>query len=129
MTRKFKSVDYEAALEQTVSLREALPANHLARFVVDVVAELDLTGIYERYGLRGGEAYAPELLLALLFYGYATGTFSSRLSFWKMWATFKGVRIKLTPAPRSVTLSAGQPRLISMISGDKVWTRRAAFSS
>jgi transposase len=78
MTRKFKTVDYEAALEQTVSLREALPANHLARFVVDVVAELDLTGIYERYGLRGGEAYAPELLLALLFYGYATGMFSSR---------------------------------------------------
>lgn len=78
MTRKFKTVDYEAALEQTVSLREALPANHLARFVVDVVAELDLTCIYERYGLRGGEAYAPELLLALLFYGYATGVFSSR---------------------------------------------------
>ncbi len=78
MTRKFKTVDYEAALDQTVSLREALPANHLARFVVDVVAELDLARIYERYGLRGGEAYAPELLLALLFYGYATGVFSSR---------------------------------------------------
>jgi len=78
MSRKFKTVDYEAALDQTVSLREATPANHLARFVVDVVAELDLTGIYERYGERGGEAYAPELLLALLFYGYATGTFSSR---------------------------------------------------
>lgn len=78
MTRKFKTVDYEAALDQTVSLREALPANHLARFVVDVVAELDLVRIYERYGLRGGEAYAPELLLALLFYGYATGVFGSR---------------------------------------------------
>ena len=78
MTRKFKTVDYEAALDQTVSLREVLPANHLARFVVDVVAELDLTCIYEHYGLRGGEAYAPELLLALLFYGYATGVFSSR---------------------------------------------------
>ena len=78
MTRQFKTVDYEAALEQTVSLREALPANHLARFVVDVVAELDLSGIYARYGLRGGEAYAPEVLLALLFYGYATGVFSSR---------------------------------------------------
>jgi transposase len=37
-----------------------------------------LACIYERYGLRGGEAYAPELLLALLFYGYATGVFSSR---------------------------------------------------
>ena len=78
MTRKFKTVDYEAALEQTVSLREALPANHLARFVVDVVAELDLARIYARYGPRGGEAYAPEVLLALLFYGYATGVFSSR---------------------------------------------------
>jgi transposase len=78
MTRKFKTVDYEAALEQTISLREALPVSHLARFVVDVVAELDLALIYERYGLRGGEAYAPEVLLALLFYGYTTGVFSSR---------------------------------------------------
>jgi len=78
MSREFKSVDYEAALEQTVRLREALPANHLARFVVDVVAELDLTCTYERYGLRGGEASAPELLPALLFHGYATGVFSSR---------------------------------------------------
>ena len=78
MTRKFKTVDYEAALEQTISLREALPASHLARFVVDVVAELDLALVYERYGPRGGEAYAPEVLLALLFYGYATGVFSSR---------------------------------------------------
>jgi transposase len=78
MTRKFKTVDYEAALEQTISLREALPASHLARFIVDVVAELDLALIYERYGPTGGEAYAPEVLLALLFYGYATGVFSSR---------------------------------------------------
>ena len=78
MTRKFKTVDYEAALDQTVSLREALPANHLARFVVELVAQLELSGIYQRYGLRGGEAYAPEVLLALLFYGYATGVFSSR---------------------------------------------------
>jgi transposase len=78
MTRKFKTVDYEAALDQTVSLREALPANHLARFVVELVAQLDLSGIYERYGSRGGEAYAPAVLLALLFYGYATGVFSSR---------------------------------------------------
>ena len=78
MTRKFKTVDYEAALDQTVSLREALPANHLARFGVELVAQLDLTSIYERYGARGGEAYAPAVLLALLFYGYATGVFSSR---------------------------------------------------
>lgn len=78
MSRKFKTVDYEATLEQTVSLREVLPASHLARFVVELVAQLDLTSIYVRYGARGGEAYAPVVLVALLFYGYATGVFSSR---------------------------------------------------
>ncbi len=78
MTRKFKTVDYEATLNLTVSLREALPPNHLARFVVDVIAQLDLSPVYARYGERGGEPLAPEILLGLLFYGYATGVFSSR---------------------------------------------------
>ena len=79
MTRKFKTVDYEATLNLTVSLREALPPNHLARFVADVIAQLDLSSLYARYGTRGGEPFAPELLLGLLFYGYATGVFSVRM--------------------------------------------------
>jgi len=79
MTRKFKTVDYEATLNLTVSLREALPPNHLARFVADVIAQLDLSSLYARYGTRGGDPFAPELLLGLLFYGYATGVFSSRM--------------------------------------------------
>jgi transposase len=79
MTRKFKTVDYEATLNLTVSLREALPPNHLARFVADVIAQLDLSNLYARYGTRGGDPFAPELLLGLLFYGYATGVFSSRM--------------------------------------------------
>ena len=78
MSRTFTTVDYEATLDQTVSLREALPASHLARFVVDLVAQLDLGLIYAGYAARGGIAYAPEILLALLFCGYATGVFSSR---------------------------------------------------
>jgi transposase len=78
MTRKFRTPDYESTLNTTVSLREALPANHLARFIVDLVAQLDLSPIYARYAPQGGEAIAPEVLLALLFYGYATGVFSSR---------------------------------------------------
>ena len=76
MTRKFKTVDYETALNLTVSLREALPANHLARFIADVIAHLDLSALYGRYAPVGGEALAPEILLGLLFYGYATGVFS-----------------------------------------------------
>lgn len=78
MSQKFKTADYAATLNQTISISEALPAEHLARFVVDVVAQLDLTAIYARYRGRGGEAYAPEVLVALLFYGYTTGVFSSR---------------------------------------------------
>ena len=78
MARKFKTVDYETTLDLTVSLREALPTNHLARFIVDVIAQLDLSALYARYAPVGGEALAPEILLALLFYGYATGVFSSR---------------------------------------------------
>ena len=78
MSRKFRTANYEATLKQTISLEEALPPEHLARFVVDVIAQLDLSRIYARYAPQGGEAIAPEILLGLLFYGYATGTFSSR---------------------------------------------------
>lgn len=78
MTRKFKTPDYDAMLQETVSLGDALPPSHLARFIVEVIAQLDLTGIYARYAPVGGEAIAPEILLGLLFYGYATGIFSSR---------------------------------------------------
>lgn len=78
MSRKFRTANYEATLKQTISLEEALPPEHLARFVVDVIAQLDLSKIYAQYASQGGEAIAPEILLGLLFYGYATGTFSSR---------------------------------------------------
>jgi transposase len=78
MSRKFKTADYEATLNSTVTLRECLPPDHLARFIVDVIAQLDLSAIYAHYGPRGGEAIAPDMLLGLLFYGYATGTFSAR---------------------------------------------------
>jgi transposase len=78
MARKFKTVDYEKTLDTPVTLREVLPPDHLARFIVGIIALLDLSGLYAAYGPRGGEAYAPEILLGLLFYGYATGVFSSR---------------------------------------------------
>jgi transposase len=78
MTRKFRTANYDETLNLSVTLGEALPPNHLARFVVDVISQLDLKAIYGRYAPVGGEAIAPEVLLALLFYGYATGVFSSR---------------------------------------------------
>src|SRR5262245_21574412 len=78
MKRTFKTADYDATLDVTVRLADCLPPDHLARFVVDIIAQLDLSAIYARYGSRGGQPYAPEILLGLLFYGYATGTFSTR---------------------------------------------------
>jgi transposase len=78
MTRRFRMIDYEKSLEQTITIRDVLPSDHLARFIVQVISWLDLSAIYAQYAPVGGEAYAPELLLGLLFYGYATGVFSSR---------------------------------------------------
>jgi hypothetical protein len=78
MSRRFKTVDYAASLDQTVRLGDILPPDHLARFLVDAITQLDLQPLYRRSGPRGGEAYAPEVLLGLLLYGYATGAFSSR---------------------------------------------------
>ena len=79
MARRFKMiVDYDKVLDQAITIRDVLPPDHLARFTVELVSWLDLTAIYARYAPVGGEAYAPEILVALLFYGYATGVFSSR---------------------------------------------------
>src|ERR1700739_5141257 len=78
MSRLFKPLDYEATLHTNVRLGDCLPADHLARFIVDIVEQLDLSALYNAYGKRGGAPYAPKMMLALLFYAYATGVFSSR---------------------------------------------------
>ena len=78
MTRKFKTPNYEETLDLQISLRDVLSPDHLARFIVDVVSQLDLSDIYRQYSDQGAPPYAPEMLLGLLFYGYATGVFSSR---------------------------------------------------
>jgi len=76
--RKFKQPEYEAVLNEPIRLGEALPEEHLARFVVGVVSLLDMQSIYQQYSEVGGEAIAPEVLVGLLMYGYASGVFSSR---------------------------------------------------
>ena len=76
--RKFKTADYDKTLDLQISLRDVLPLDHLVHFIVDVIAQLDLSKIYNQYSDQGAPPYAPELMLGLLFYGYATGVFSSR---------------------------------------------------
>src|SRR5260370_41675538 len=78
MSRTFKTVNDEQALDLTVRLGDCLPPEHLARFGVDSAALLDLSALYAHYGARGGEPYAPEVLLGLLVYGYAAWACRSR---------------------------------------------------
>ena len=63
------------------SPRDWLPENHLALFISDVVDELDLSafeGRDEESDPRGIQTFHRAMMLKILVYAYATGTFSSR---------------------------------------------------
>jgi transposase len=81
MSKRFRvcSLDQEFLLPP--SIQDWLPEGHLARFIADVVNELDLSAIYaeyERKDGRGLSAYHPLLMTRLLLYGYCIGITSSR---------------------------------------------------
>ena len=78
MSGNFQPINRDTAYLLPPSLQDWLPEKHLARFVVDIVDQLDLSELVTRYGGGGKQPYHPAVLLALLFYGYATGIFSSR---------------------------------------------------
>lgn len=74
----FHPIDRDTDYLLPPSVQEWLPESHLARYVVDVVEGLNLSDLERAYAGRGSAAYHPAMLLSLLIYGYATGTFSSR---------------------------------------------------
>jgi len=74
----FRQCDRGTAYLLPPSVDEWLPEDHLARFVVDIVDQLDLSALSGQYRGTGSAAYHPSVLLGLLIYGYATGTYSSR---------------------------------------------------
>jgi transposase len=78
MKVRFVEVDRETLYLLPPSIQDWLPEKHLARFVVEIVEQLDLQPLKASYCGRGSRPYNPEMLVALLFYGYATGVFSSR---------------------------------------------------
>jgi transposase len=62
------------------SLREWLPEQDLAWFIIDAVTQMDLKPFYSRYRSdgRGNAAYDPEMMVSLLLYAYCLGIRSSR---------------------------------------------------
>lgn len=78
MSRNFRDINRNSKYLFPESVDEWLPEDHLARFVVELVDSLDIRTIESAYRKGGVAAYHPRMLLALIFYGYATGIFSSR---------------------------------------------------
>lgn len=80
MGYNFVAVERDQLMLMPPSVADWLPEDHLAWFVLDVVAELDLSDFLSGYRAdgRGGAAYDPAVMLALLIYAYCTGERSSR---------------------------------------------------
>jgi transposase len=74
----FRPIDRDTDFLMPPSVNEWLPERHLARFVVEVIAGLDLRSMTSVYRGSGEASYHPGVLLGLIVYGYATGVFSSR---------------------------------------------------
>ena len=80
MAFNFVVCDRDQELLLPPSLREWLPEDHLAWFVIDAVEELDLGAFYAAYRGDGWgrAAFDPKMMVALLLYAYAVGERSSR---------------------------------------------------
>jgi transposase len=61
-------------------LRDWLPEDHLAWFVIEAIEELDLEPFYASYRAdgHGAAAHEPKMMVTLLAYSYAVGERSSR---------------------------------------------------
>ena len=80
MSKTYLPYDPDQQLLLPAALQEWLPPDHLAYFISDVVDQLDLSAITERYEgeRRGGPPYHPRMMVKVLLYGYCVGVASSR---------------------------------------------------
>ena len=76
----FRAYQPDQPLLLPPDLQEWVPPGHLAHHVSDVVDALDLTAFYAPYEGDGrrNAPYEPSMMVKVLIYAYATGTFSSR---------------------------------------------------
>jgi len=64
----------------SLSVEDWLSEGHLVWFVVEMVGQINLRSLKDSYAGHGSKTHSPVMLTTLLFYGYATGVFSSRKS-------------------------------------------------
>lgn len=78
MATRFVPIDRDTPLLLPPNLRDWVSADHLVHFILDAVDALDLRQVRVNTRSTGSEQSPPHLLLGLLLYSYATGTFGSR---------------------------------------------------
>ena len=78
MAVEFINIDRETPFLLPASVQDYVAEKHLARFITEIVSQLDLREMVGQYSGRGSKPWPPSMMVALLFYGYATGIFSSR---------------------------------------------------
>lgn len=95
--------------------------------MIDVIAELDMSSFFTAYRLdgRGGAAYDPQMMLALMVYAYCVDERSSRRIERRL---FEDVRSGLAQAVASRSLRSGG-RQSQVSCGDQFsasWSRPAS---
>lgn len=79
MAKTFRPYEPDQLLLLPPAIGDWVPEGHLARFVSDLVDGLDLSAIEDSYDEeRGYPPYHPRMMVKVLLYGYATGSYSSR---------------------------------------------------
>jgi transposase len=78
MAARFVNIDHATPMLLPPDLRDWVPAGHMVHFIMDAVAELDLSRARVNQRGTGDAQYPPSMMLGLLIYCYATGTFASR---------------------------------------------------
>ena len=79
MARHFLPYSLDQQLLLPPNIRDWLPGNHVALFILDVVDALDLEEILSVYRTKSGRAgYHPKMMVSLLIYAYCMGKPSSR---------------------------------------------------
>lgn len=80
MAHNFLTADPDQRFLLAPDVRDWLPSDHLAHFIAHTVEGFDLSAFVERYRAdgRGGAAYHPARMVALVLYAYSVGDRSSR---------------------------------------------------
>src|SRR3954447_12537046 len=80
MAQNFIACDREQAFLMPPDVRDWLPENHFAWFVIDVVGVIDTSALYAayRHDGHGRAAYEPSMMIALVLYCWSRGVRSSR---------------------------------------------------